>query len=129
MEDSETTNSEFLKARDLAERLYELQSKQADSLLTSVNTLMSNQAAMQTDVAVIKTQTAGLPERVQALENLRYKIIAILAAILLLMWVYDHIIPILSHVNWNLHWPQIFTQYESKQVNAANRQTITMAHQ
>jgi hypothetical protein len=77
----------FTKAHNLAERLYEMQSNQMRQVIAGVEALGKDMTFVKTDVALIKLQTADLPKRVLALENLRFKAAAFIAAILFIMWV------------------------------------------
>ena len=87
----------FDKAHELAERLYEMQTKQADQILQGVNTLTASVSTIQTDVVLVKHQMSGIPERVLALENLRYKAMAFVAAVLFLLWAVQTAISFFKH--------------------------------
>ena len=83
--DQNLVSGEFDKAHDLAERLYDMQKEQADAALKQLTYHGETLNAMKTDVAVIKMNTDGLPARVLSLENMRFKLAAIVAAILFLV--------------------------------------------
>jgi hypothetical protein len=76
----------FVDAHVNAERLYNLQADQSKAVLASVASMQIVVTSTATDVAVIKVQTEGLPARVQSLENLRFKLMAFVAAVLFLLW-------------------------------------------
>jgi hypothetical protein len=78
--------NEFVKSRDLAERLYELQTQQTTQLMQGQTALAASMSDVKTSVALIQSNTKGLPERVLALENLRYKAMALVAAGLFILW-------------------------------------------
>ena len=87
----------FDKAHDLAERLYALQAAQTNKMMKELEDLSVTLTTMKIDVALVKTYTEGLPARVLALENLRYKTAAFVAFALLVFWGFDHLAPFFKH--------------------------------
>ena len=97
MADPNMVSGEFNAAHALAERLYTLQKEQADMMLKQLMYHGETLNTMKTDVTVIKANTDGLPARVLVLENLRYKAMAIVAAVLFIMGVANFVMGYFKH--------------------------------
>jgi uncharacterized coiled-coil protein SlyX len=91
---------EFGRAHDLAERLYELQAAQATQVLDGVHLLNTSVNELKTTVALIQSHTAGLPDRVLALENLRYKGMSIIAFAMFTFGLIQSVVMLVATKHW-----------------------------
>ena len=85
----------FSAAHDLAERLFKMQTAQADRMLDMLTTQGATLADLVTDVAVVKEQTAQVPkmkERITKLEEFKWKV-SLLGALsaFIIGWALDHV--------------------------------------
>jgi hypothetical protein len=83
----------FQSAHDLAEKLYTLQSAQADRMLDMLTTQAVTLGALVTDVAVVKEQTKEVPtlkDRIKTLEEFKWKMVGWIGAAALIGWLVDH---------------------------------------
>lgn len=83
----------FQNAHDLAERLYTLQTAQADRMLDMLTTQAATLGALVTDVAVVKEQTKEVPtlkDRIKSLEEFKWRMVGLVGAAALIGWLVDH---------------------------------------
>lgn len=95
-DDVSSIGRELNKAHELAERLYQLQKEKADTMLAQLTYHGETLNQMKTDVALIKTNTDGLPARVLSLENLKFRVVAYAFAGMFLLWALQYLTPYLK---------------------------------